>query len=131
MPLTANKLFRVQISDDRLVATLSLNGDVPPASISVDDIIAEIKILKIEISEDGSKAISDFAEALNQQQIPEPIVVAHGTAPEHDKNGKIQKLYEQQDTPVDPDHEEQDVAQESDGGDTVHSKSPTWNPGWH
>jgi len=126
MPLTANKLFRVQISDDRLLATLSLNGDVPPANVSAENIISEIQILKIVISQEGTQAISKFADALNQQQVPNPIVIARGTAPEHDQNGRIQKFYEQN-KPEAAQSQNDAKAQDSDQGaadtDTVHSQS--------
>ncbi len=94
MPVTANKLFRVNVSNDKLTATLSLNGDVSPSGVSAEEIEKEITDLEIRIDEQGKKNIAQFAAELAQQEVPEVVVVAQGTPPQHDENGRVEKLYE-------------------------------------
>jgi len=94
MSVTANKLFRINVSKDNLTATLSLNGEVPPSDVSTEQIEKEITDLGIQIDEQSKKNIAQFAAELAQQKIPEVIVAAQGTPPQHDQNGRIEKLYE-------------------------------------
>ena len=61
MPVTANKLFRINVSTDNLTATLSLNGDVPPSGVSAEQIEKEITDLGIQIDEQSKKNIAQFA----------------------------------------------------------------------
>jgi len=94
MPLTANKLFKVNISEDRLLATMSLNGQAPPAyTVTVDDILDELKLLKIAVDDQGKKNIVAFAGQLANQQVPKAMVIARGTPAKHDKNGRVEKLF--------------------------------------
>ena len=94
MPVTTNKLFRINVSEDKLTATLSLNGDVSLSDVSAEEIEKEITDLEILIDEQGKKNIAQFAAELAQQEVPEVVAVAHGTPPQHDENGRIEKLYE-------------------------------------
>ncbi len=94
MPVTANKLFRINVSNDKLTATLSLNGDAPPSDVSAEEIEKEITNLEIRIDEQSKKNIAQFAAELAQQEAPEVVVVAQGAPPQHDENGRIEKLYE-------------------------------------
>ena len=94
MPVTANKLFRINVSNDKLTATLSLNSDVSPSDVSAEEIEKEITNLEIRIDEQGKKNIAQFAAELAQQEAPEVVVVAQGVPPQHDENGRIEKLYE-------------------------------------
>lgn len=94
MPVTANKLFRINVSNDKLTATLSLNGDAPPSAVSAEQIEKEIADLGIRIDEQGKKNIAQFAAELAQQKTPEVVVAAQGVPPKHDQNGRIEKLYE-------------------------------------
>ena len=94
MPLTENKLLKINVSDDRLTATMALaNTSVPAESLSAEQIIAEVAGLDIVLDDEAEKNIAEFATALAEEQIPEPIVIARGTPPQHDENGRIEKLY--------------------------------------
>ncbi len=94
MPITSNKIFKVDISEDKLTALLSLNTGVSAQSVATADIIGQVTELKIILNNEGKARIAEFTQALAENVIPEPVVVARGTAPENDKNGFIKKLYE-------------------------------------
>jgi len=94
MPITSNKFFKVDVSDDKLTALLSLNTGISAQSVAKSDIIGQVTELKIKLDQEGKARIAEFAQALAENIIPEPVVIARGTPPEHDKNGYIDKLYE-------------------------------------
>ncbi|MBN1765138.1 MAG: DUF342 domain-containing protein [Sedimentisphaerales bacterium] len=94
MPLTESKIYRVNVSSDALTATLSVNGDTPPDGPIAEDIIKEVGVLGIIVDEQGTRNIEAYVSALNKNQIPEPIIIAQGTPPTHDKNGRIEKLFD-------------------------------------
>ncbi|MBN1436225.1 MAG: DUF342 domain-containing protein [Sedimentisphaerales bacterium] len=102
MASTASKMFCVKISDDMLTATLALTPDaLPGTSVSVDDITAEVNSLKIILQKDAQQAIQKFVEKTKDNQIPQPIVIAQGTAPIHEKDGSIETLFDKKTTPQD------------------------------
>ncbi len=94
MPLTANKLFKINVSNDQLMATLTVNGETPPGALPAEQIETEIADIGIVVDEQGKKDIAEYALALAESRIPEAIVVARGAAPVHDQNGTIVKLFE-------------------------------------
>jgi len=94
MPLTASKLLRVNISDDGLTATLLLHNEAAPAALTADEIQKEVCDLGLVLNAESAQEIKKFAQALAEKTIPEPIMIARGTAPVHDKNGRVEKLYE-------------------------------------
>ncbi|MCP4709423.1 MAG: DUF342 domain-containing protein [Planctomycetes bacterium] len=94
MPLTANKLFRVTVSNDNLTATLSLNLEAPPGAISAEEILSQVEELGILVDDDGQKNIEVLSEAFTQEETPEPIVIARGTPPQNDTKGIVEKLYD-------------------------------------
>ena len=95
MPLTDDKIFRVDIDDKRLTASIAVNGELPEKELSSDDILKQLEQLNIKVDHPGKKNIEALAKSLAEKQIPpEPVPVANGTPPVHDKNGKVEKLYE-------------------------------------
>lgn len=95
MPLTECKILRVNVSDDKLTATVSYNGETITRTISAEDAILAVKELGIVVSADGSANIAEFAACLAEGTVPKPVIVANGIAPVHDTNGRLEKLYEQ------------------------------------
>ena len=93
MPITANKIFRVNVDDDRLSANLALHKDTPTQAVPVEQIIEEVSQLGIAVDQQGEKILKQFAEELAQGKTPDPVVFAKGTAPKHDENGSIEKLF--------------------------------------
>ena len=108
MPLTANKIINVDVDAERLTATISLNGDTMPGSITADQIMAEVAELALKIDEQGKKNIQAFANQLANETLPDPVVVAQGTPPQNDQPGRIEKLYEDQTAPPPDQKKEQD-----------------------
>jgi len=94
MPLTSSKIFKVDISEDKVTALLSLNAGIAAQSAANLDIIGQIAELKIPLTSEAKARIAEFAQALAENVIPEPVVIARGKPPEHDHNGFIEKLYE-------------------------------------
>ncbi|MBN1846709.1 MAG: DUF342 domain-containing protein [Sedimentisphaerales bacterium] len=93
MPVTESKLFRIQISHDRLTATLSVNGDSLPPACTAGKIEAEIQPFKLFLNEEGRANIIAFAAKLAEHAMPQPMVIAQGDPPVHDENGQIELLY--------------------------------------
>jgi hypothetical protein len=93
MPLTANKLFMVNISNDKLVATLSLHATEPPDKTSFEEILNQIGGMKITLDDEGKKAVEDFVAQLTRKEIPGPVVIARGQQPKPDQPGKIETLW--------------------------------------
>ena len=60
MPLTANKNFRVTVSDDRLIAHLAVHGE--PTPITAEELLLEIEALGLALDSFGLKG--DDQEAL-------------------------------------------------------------------
>jgi len=98
MPLTADKIYKVNISSDNLTATMSINTKPPPGNPIPDEIVTQIKALGLVIDAEGVKAIEDFAAALADKKVPKPVVVARGKPPQHDQPGRVEKLYAKQTT---------------------------------
>ena len=94
MPLTADKLFRVNISSDELTATLSLNMEGNTSAVTADSIISDLRAITIAMDRIDKGACEKFAAELADKKIPEPTIVAQGTPPVPDQNGKVEKLYE-------------------------------------
>ncbi|MBN2375775.1 MAG: DUF342 domain-containing protein [Sedimentisphaerales bacterium] len=92
MPLTANKLLKVNISSDKLTATMDLNTGISAQSLTPEQISAEISALKIVIDEQGTENIKQFSETLCGGGTPESAVIARGKSPVHDQNGRIKNL---------------------------------------
>ena len=93
MPVTANKMLKVNVQSDKHVATLSLNGNTFTAAISAEEIAEQVQELGIILNDEGREAIVAFAEELAGEKVPEPVVVARGKPPVNDKNGALEKLY--------------------------------------
>ena len=120
MPVTANKLFRINVSNDKLTATLSLNGDVSPSTVSAEQIEKEIADLGICIDKQGKKNIAKFAAELEQQKAPEVTIAAQGVPPKHDQDGRIEKLYES--PPEEPDASDNQTQSYYDHSDIISVK---------
>ncbi len=95
MPLTADKLFRVNISKDNLSATLSLHAEAVPQGVTADDIYNQLNQLGLKVNEQSRENIATFVESLSNGNIPQPVIVVQGKAPLHDQPGRIEKLYEE------------------------------------
>lgn len=124
MPLTANRLFKLHVTNDALTATLMLNANTLPTPQSPDEIAAEIAALGIILDDDSYKAIAQFAKTLEKNEIPEPTVIARGKTPVHEKNGKAEKLYEKKqqqdssDSENDSEKVDQDQSEAKDSGES-------------
>ena len=95
MPLTDDKIFRVDIDDERLLASIAVNGELPTQDISADDILKQITLLHIKVDPTGKENIKALAKSLaEKKRPPNPLPIANGTPPVHDQNGKVEKLYE-------------------------------------
>lgn len=92
--LTASKILRVNVANDKLTAALTLNGDAVTKVLTAEEIIQEIKHLDIRIDKAGIKNIEKFAAAMVQERVPEAAVIARGQAPIPDKNGQLKKLFD-------------------------------------
>ncbi len=93
MPVIANKKFRIDLASDLMIATLLVNGKELPGKTPVSEIEEEVKALKIKLAEEGRQRIAEFAAALAEGVMPEPVVIARGKPPVNDTNGKIEKLF--------------------------------------
>lgn len=100
MPLTADKVFKIKVSDDRLTAVLSLNADVSPVTVpSIGEVLSQLNALHIVLDENAESAVQEYLDSLGAGKIPNPIVIATGTPARHDQEGKLDKLFEQEDPP--------------------------------
>ncbi len=99
MPLTASKKYKVTVSQDKLSATLAINGDSLPQDATVKDILAEISELGVKVNSDKTAIIDEFVKAITESKHPEPVIVATGTPPVADKNGYVKKLYTESEKP--------------------------------
>lgn len=105
MPVTESKTFRINVSKDRLTATLSVNTASPPGAYTPKQIAEEVSALDITIDEQGNLNLEEFCKKLAENTMPEPVVIAQGTPPVHAKNGQIQKLFALPDAPESPEAE--------------------------
>ena len=87
MPPTANTTIQIDVDKERLTATIALNADVEDAILTAQEIV---------VDEAGKKNIEIFAKSIAEGNNPNSVVVANGTLPVHDTNGKIEKLYQSQ-----------------------------------
>ncbi|MCH9023609.1 MAG: DUF342 domain-containing protein, partial [Planctomycetes bacterium] len=95
MLLTDDKIFRVDIDSERLLASIAVNGELPTQDISADDILKQINLLNIKVDPAGNENINTLAKFLAEKKLPpNPLPIANGSLPVHDKNGKVEKLYE-------------------------------------
>ena len=94
MPLTANKILKVSVSEDKLTAKLTLNKGATASSLTSEQIESEVGGLGIRINDQGRANIAEFATQCAAGQVPQPIVVAQGERPTDDRNGYLKKLYE-------------------------------------
>lgn len=92
MPVTESKTFRINVSTDKLTATLSVNGTSPPGAYTPKQIIEEVSALGINIDEQSEKNLDEFCKTLAESTMPEPMVIAQGTPPVHAKNGYVENL---------------------------------------
>jgi uncharacterized protein (DUF342 family) len=113
MPLTANKLFMVNISNDKLIATLSLHTADPPDNMTCEEIFNQISGMKITLDEEGKKAVADFVAKLAGKEILKPVVIARGRKPEPDQPGKVEILYKSPSEPDQQAEESQDASGQS------------------
>ncbi len=113
MPLTANKLFMVNISNDKLIATLSLHTADPPDNMTCEEIFNQISGMKITLDDEGKKAVADFVAKLAGKEKPEPVVIARGRKPEPDQPGKVEILYASPSEPDQQAEEPQDASRQS------------------
>ena len=93
MTLTANKLFNINISEDKLVATLSLHASDPPDEATSQEILNQIDGIKIIYDDEGKKYIEKFAAQLARKEIPEPILISRGQQPVSDQPGEVEILF--------------------------------------
>jgi len=100
----------VNISNDKLVATLSLHAAEPPDNITSEKILNQIRSMKIILDDEGKKAVEDFVAKLAGKEIPESVVIARGRKPEPDQPGKIEILFLK---PLEPDHQPEESQEAS------------------
>ena len=113
MPLTADKLFMVNISNDNLIATLSLHATEPPDNVTSQEILNQISAMKITLDDEGKKAVEDFVAKLTKGDIPDPAIIARGRNPEPDQPGKVEILYTSSDQPDPVSEETQEESRQS------------------
>jgi len=112
MVLTASKLFRVDVSSDGMTALLARNSDSPCRG-TPDQVLADLNALSIKVNPDLKKNIESFCSTLSTPGKLEPVVIARGTPPVADKNGKIEKLYSQDSEKTEPSAEDQPSSRQS------------------
>ncbi|MBN1435488.1 MAG: DUF342 domain-containing protein [Sedimentisphaerales bacterium] len=93
MPLTANKLFLINISNDKLIATLSLHVNDVPNNVTCEELLRQVRGMKIVVDEEGEKAVGDFVSDLANKGVPNPVVISQGRKPIADTPGQIEVLY--------------------------------------
>jgi len=94
MSLTANDIIRLDVDKDKLSAIVSLNKGDEGATMTAQEILDDISQQGIMIDDTGKKNTETFAQSILEGNNPEPITVASGKPPVHDKNGRIEKLYQ-------------------------------------
>ena len=110
---TASKIIKVNVTDNNLSALMALNGEVVTDTLTAEQITAEVRDLGIIIDEAGARNIEQFAQVMAEQRAPEAVLVARGTAPVPDKNGHLEKLF---DDPKDKHHQDTEgTSQSADG----------------
>ena len=93
MPLTANKLFMVNISNDKLTATLSLHTAELPEKTSSEEILSQISGMKIIMDDNGKKTVENFIAKLDRGEIPKPVIITQGCESKPDKPGTVETLF--------------------------------------
>lgn len=111
MPVTANKSIRIDVDKERLSATVAINAGAEDVAITAQELLAEVSSQGIVIDDAGKKNLEKFAQSLIDKKKPDPAVVACGTAAVHDKNGKVEKLYESQEASSPAENEEPETKQ--------------------
>ena len=103
----------VNISNDKLIATLSMHTADPPDNLSCEEILNQISAMKITLDDEGKKAVEDFVAKLTKGDIPDPAIIARGRNPEPDQPGKVEILYTSSDQPDPVSEETQEESRQS------------------
>ena len=124
---TASKIIKVNVTDNNLTALVALNGDVVTETLTAEQITTEVGDLGIVIDEAGAKNIEHLAKIMAEERVPEAMVVARGTAPVSDENGRLEKLFDdpkdkhgQDNEGTSPSAEEAESQKEPTGGRQSH-----------
>lgn len=111
MPATAIKSIRIDVDKERLSASVALNAGAEDVVLTVEELVAEVTSQGIVLNDEGKKNLEKFIQDLVDKKVPDPAVVACGVEPVHDKNGKVERLYEIQDVPTPTENEDSKATQ--------------------